>query len=155
MITVGKIVKLSVTATLLLVGSLATGAQRQVGAEGSFGSLVLGPGELETQLSEKGVCAECRLAEARAVQPSRPGELPYRLVYQIGRRQEQLVIEVHWVSNPRRWNHLLTTPHLRLRDADILFEQLTVAENRFKEVEVSGISSPSQTLDINKVTILE
>lgn len=126
-----------------------------MGTEDSFGSLVLGPGELAIQLSEKGVCAECRLAEARAAQPSRPGELPYRLVYQIGRRQEQLVIEVNWVSNHRRWNHLLTTPHLRLREADILFKKLTVAENQFKEVEVSSISSPSQTLDMNKVTILE
>lgn len=70
-------------------------------------------------------------------------------------KQQQIVMVVDWVSNPWRWNQIMTTSHLRLRGADSLFEQLTTEANRLKKIEISGMLSSSQTLDMTKVTLLE
>jgi hypothetical protein len=92
-------------------------------------------------------CAECSLSELRAAQPDN-----HRLV-QLTREQEEVVIEVKWVSDTLWWNHL-TAPQLRVQSGDGVFERLTAEENLFKEIEITGIPySSSQTLRISTVTI--
>lgn len=147
----GRIGSIGAAVALLLVADITTGAQAQVAGGNSFGSLVLGTGEAGMQIKGKVVCAGCSLAEVRKVQADKWGNHLYRLTH----RQKQLVMEVTWISNPRRWNHMITTPYLRLRGAASFFEKLTAEENLFKEVKVVGVLSPSQTFDMNEVTILE
>ncbi len=150
MSTFGKTLRTGVATTLLLAG-ITTGAWGQVDG-GSFGQSVLGTGEVGMQIKGEVVCAGCGLAEVQEAQPDKWSNHLYRVTY---RQKQQMVMKINWVSDSRRWNRLITMPHLRLRGAPSLFEQLTAEENRFKEVEVSGILSPSQTLNMNKVTILE
>jgi hypothetical protein len=67
-------------------------------------------------------------------------------------RQAQGVLEVSGVSNPQRWNHL-TGPRLQIRGAQRLVQKLTAEENVMKEVELSGVLTPSQILELQAVTI--
>ena len=98
------------------------------------------------QIRGKVVCAGCSLDEARKAQPSK------NHLYQLTHRRGQVVMDVNWVSNSQRWNHL-TFPRIRVRGEDSLFEKLTAEENLFKEAEVTGILNPSQVLDMSAITI--
>lgn len=143
MITFGKTLRTGAAAALLLAGITS-------GAQGYTGSAVFNNRLSGMQLRGRIVCTGCSLAEVQEAQPEKWGNHLYRMTY----RQQQVVIEVDWISNPLQWNRLITTPHLQLRGADSLFEQLTAEANRFQEVEVSGMLFSSQTLDMHKVTIL-
>ncbi len=146
-----KMISVGVVVALLLIVGMTTGAQGQVADGGSFGSFALGTGEVGMQIKGTVVCAGCSLEEVRKAQPDKWSNHLYQLAY----RQEQAVMEVNRINNPRRWNHLITTPRLRLRGPESLFAELTAEKNLFKEVEVSGILSPSQTLNMSQITILE
>lgn len=146
-----KTIGIGVAAVLLLAG-LTTGAQGQVAGAGTMsGGFALGTGEAGMQIKGRVVCTGCSLAEVRKTRSDRWGNHIYRLTH----RQEQVVMAVDWISDSRRWNHLITFPHLRLRGDERLFATLTAEENLFKEVQLAGILSPSQTLDMNTVTLLE
>lgn len=132
-------------ATALLLAGITSGAQ------GYTGSALLNNRLNGIQLRGRVVCTGCSLAEVQEAQPEKWGNRLYRITH----RQQQVVMEVDWISDPLQWNRLITTPHLQLRGADSLFEQLTTEKNRFKNVEVSGMLSPAQTLDMNKITIRE
>jgi len=129
---------------LVLVG-LTTGAHGYTGG-GVMNDRVAG-----IQFSGRVICTRCTVAEARKA----PLDKWDNHLYRITRGQEQAVIEIEWISNPWRWNQLVTTPHLQLRGVDSLFEQLTAVASRGKKVEVSGMLSSTQTLDMRTVTILE
>lgn len=144
MITFGKTLRTGAATALLLAGITS-------GAQGYTGGTLLNDRLNGIQLRGRVVCTGCSLAEVQEAQPEKWGNHLYRITY----KQQQVVMEVDWISNPLRWNRLTTTPHLRLRGADSFFEQLTAEENRFKNVEVSGMLSSSQTLDMNKLTIRE
>lgn len=142
MATVRKTVRTGVAAVLLL-GGLTTGAQGLIGAGGAD----FGPGGgWGIQIRGKMVCTQCSLSEVRKAQPYNSH------LYQLSYRQEQGVMDVGWVSNPRWWNHL-TVPRLRVRGADSLWQKLTAEEHLFTEVELTGRLSPSQVLDMRAVTI--
>jgi hypothetical protein len=132
-------------AAVLLLVSLITGAHGYTG-EGILNDRVAG-----MQFSGRVICTRCTVAEARKTLLDKWDNHLYRIT----RGQEQAVIEIEWISNPWRWNRLVTTPHLQLRGADSLFQQLTTVASRGKKVEVSGMLSSTQTLDMHKVTILE
>lgn len=134
----------SVAAALLLVGAAA-------GAHGFTGGGVLNQRLAGMRFRGRVVCTRCTLAQVRVAPPDQWSNHFYRITH----GQEQAVLEVEWVSNPLQWSHLMTTPHLRLRGADSFFEQLTAEESRFKEIEVFGTLSSSQTLDTWQVTLLE
>lgn len=139
-----KTIGIGVAAVLLLAG-ITTGVQ------GYTGSAVLDNRISGIQLRGRVVCTGCSLAEVRKTRSDRWGNHLYRLTH----RQEQVVMAVDWISDSRRWNHLITFPHLRLRGDERLFAILTAEENLFKEVQLAGFFSPSQTLDMNTVTLLE
>ena len=139
-----KTIGIGVAAVLLLAG-ITTGVQ------GYTGSAVLNNRISGIQLRGRVVCMGCSLPEVRKTRSNGWGNHLYRLTH----RQEQVVMAVDWISDPQRWNHLITFPHLRLRGDERLFATLTAEENLFKEVQLAGILSPSQTLDMNTVTLLE
>jgi hypothetical protein len=144
MATVGKTIRIGVTAALLLAGT-TTMTQGQV--VGSESGPEVGPGgDWAIQLREKMVCTQCSLAEVQKLQPNNSQ------LFQLTYRQEQGVMEVSWVSNTRWWNHL-TVPRLRIRGEASLVQKLTAEENLSKEVEVSGVLNSSQILDLHAVTI--
>jgi hypothetical protein len=144
MATVGKTIRIGVTAALLLA-STTTLTQGQV--SGSESGPEVGPGgDWAIQLREKMVCIQCSLAEVQKLQPNNSQ------LYQLTYRQEQGVMEVSWVSNTRWWNHL-TVPRLRIRGEESLVQKLMAEENLSKEIEVSGILNSSQILDLHAVTI--
>jgi len=144
MATLGKTLRIGVTAALLLAGT-TTMTQGQI-AGSEFGPEVGPGGAWAIQLREKLLCTQCSLAEVQKLQPNNSQ------LYQLTYRQEQGVMEVSWVSNTRWWNHL-TIPRLRVRGEERLVQQLTAEENLLKEVEVSGVLNSAQVLDLQAVTI--
>ncbi len=147
----GKSLRTGAAAALMLA-TITTGARGFVGVGmDPFASSALGTGGVGLQLKGKVVCAGCSLAEAREARHDQWSNHLYRLAY----RQKQVVMEVEWVSDSLRWYRLITTPQIRLRGEDSLFEKLAAEENLFREIAVSGILSPSRTLDVHEVTVLE
>lgn len=142
--TFGKTLRTGVATTLLLAG-ITTGTQ------GAIGGGVVNDRLDGIQLRGRVVCTGCSLAEVREARPDKWSNHLYHMTY----RQQQMVMEITRISDSRRWNRLITTPSLQLRGADSFLEQLTAEANRLKEVEVSGILFSTQTLDLNRVTILE
>ncbi len=144
MAIVGKTLKFGVAAALLLVG-IAAGAQEQApgGGGGSLG------GETRGLMQIRGtvVCTGCSLEEVREAQPSQHDF--YQLLHQRG----QVVMQVSWVNNSQRWDHLAAPPRLWVRATDRLFQQLSAEENLLKEIEITGLLRNSRTLDIFAVTI--
>ena len=173
MATVGKTIRRSVTAALLLAGT-TTMTRGQVGpdAGAEFGPA----GDWAIHIKGKMICTQCRLADVQKLQPN--NHQLYELTYQQAQggmptspyhpysqyhpyidKEEQLtyqqaqgVLEVSGVSNPRWWNHL-TGPRLQIRGEQGLVQKLTAEENVMKEVEVSGVLTPSQILELQAVTI--
>jgi len=144
MASIGKTLRIGVTAALLLAGT-TTMTQGQI-AGSEFGPEVGPGGAWAIQLREKLLCTQCSLAEVQKLQPNNSQ------LYQLTYRQEQGVMEVSWVSNTRWWHHL-TIPRLRVRGEERLVQQLTAEENLLKEVEVSGVLNSAQVLDLQAVTI--
>ena len=144
MASLGKTLRIGVTAALLLAGTTTLSQGQFVGSES--GPEVGPGGAWAIQLREKLVCTRCSLAEVQKLQPNNTQ------LYQLTYRQGQGVMEVSWVSNTRWWNHL-TVPRLRIRGEASLVEKLTAEENLSKEVEVSGVLNSSQVLDLQAVTV--
>ena len=144
MATVGKTLKLGVAAALLLVG-IAAGARGQVpgGGGGSFGGEMRGL----MQIRGKVVCVGCSLEEVREAQPSQHD------LYQLTHGRGQVVMQVSWVNNHQRWDHVAAPPRLWVRATDGLFEKLIAEENLLKEIEITGLLRNTRTLDIFGVTV--
>jgi len=143
MSTLGKTLRIGVTAAWLLASTTVTQGQ----VSGTDSGPEAGPGgDWALHFREKMVCTQCSLADVHKLQPYNSQ------LYQLTYRQEQGVMEVSWVSNTRWWNHL-TVPRLRLRGDERLVQTLMAEENLAKEVEVSGILNSSQILDLQTVTI--
>src|SRR5438128_823922 len=173
MATVGKTIRSSVTAALLLAGT-TTMTRGQVGPEAGA---EFGPaGDWAIHIKGKMVCTQCRLADVQKLQPN--NHQLYELTYpqaqepmptsqyqpysqyhpyieneeQLTDRQAQGVLEVSGVSNPWWWNHL-PGPRLQIRGEQSLVQKLTAEENVMKEVELSGVLNPYQILELQAVTI--
>ena len=142
MATFSTMMKTGTVIALLLAG-IATGAHGVVGVTSDPYSVSGGWG---VQLRGHIICARCSLVEVRQGQPDN------HHLYQLTHRRGQVVMEVTRVHNSPWWHHL-TVPRLRVRGEDGLFEQLTAEENLLKEVEITGILSPAQVLDLSSVTI--
>lgn len=155
MVILGKAIRLGSTATLLLLlAGVTMKTQGQVGVGDSFGAFAVDTGAAEMPIRRKMLCAGYNLAEAQEAQPNRQSDLSYRLVCRFAHGQEQEMIEVNWVNNPLRWNRLIPAPHLHLRGAESLFEELTAEKDLFDEAEASS-TLPLSDRDMSKVTILE
>ncbi|MBI3301961.1 MAG: hypothetical protein HYZ72_07775 [Deltaproteobacteria bacterium] len=139
-------VTIGVAAAFLLAGTTTAGAQGFVPL-GSTGPEA-GAGGRGIQIRGNVVCIGCSLAEAREAHPNKQGNHLYWLAH----RQGQMVIEVNRVGNTLWWNHL-TVPRIWVRGEESLCQKLTAKENLFKELEVSGVLSPAQVLDLSEVTI--
>lgn len=137
MSSLGKAVRASV-ASLFLAGGLATSAH-------AFG--VLGPfgGELRQMTLVKGhvVCTNCSIEEVRKAQPDREGRL-----YQVNHNNGQLVMAVDWLNEEHRWRSIVGSASLFMRSSDILFEQLAAEENRFKDVQLTGLLKSTRTFHL-------
>src|SRR5262245_34852376 len=144
MATVGKTIRTSLGATLLLAG-VTTSAWGQVGG----GGLPFG-GELRgiTQLRGSVVCVGCSLEEVQAARPYLTG------LYEFRHAQERVVMEVDTINERARWEDILGLSHrIVVRAPDRLFQRLTAEENLFREVEIVGLLRNTRTLDIGNVTI--
>ncbi len=61
-------------------------------------------------------------------------------------------MEVKSASDPEVWSYFAWPPHIWVRAADKLFEQLTAEKNLFKEVEITGLLRDTRDLDMFSVT---
>ncbi len=138
MVFVGKTLRTSLAATLLLTG-LTTGAQGDIGDTGpAFGPSNTGPVHIRGTV----VCVDCILEEVRKLHP---GELT---LYQLVHKQGQLVLRVSWVSQANRWQRLAWPPRLWVRGKEEVVQQLSAEANLFKDMEITALLSNTRTLDI-------
>ena len=94
------------------------------------------------------VCTGCSLAEARRLQHNKYSND----LYQVTSQQGQLVLAVHAVSTPR-WYDDVTFPQISLRGEEGLLQPLSAPETQAKEVELTGLLTAPQTLDVSAVVI--
>lgn len=95
------------------------------------------------------VCSDCSLEEARQAQPRERG------FYQFAHKNGQLVFQVTAVNQPTRFHALTWPPRLWLRASDAVLRQLTAEETLFKPISITGLLSPTRTLDVMEVEISE
>lgn len=129
-------------AALLLFSGVTSSAQAFLGT-GSVGA----EGPTVMRIKGKVFCAGCKLEEVRKAQPQEPR------LYQLTYNQGQVVMKVDWVSNPRRWNHVVWPAKVWLRGANAQLLKLAAEENQQKDVEITGILSNSRTFDIAEVLV--
>lgn len=141
--TVTSVMSIALAATVLFSG-ITPSAYGFIGGSGGWGGI-----ERATMMRIKGkvFCTDCDVNEVRKARPHT--HRLYQLVYQHGRA----VMQVEWVSNPRRWNHIMWPARVWLRGADEILSKLAAEENLQKEVEISGILSNSRTFDIAEIAI--
>lgn len=145
MAILSKLMRTGAAAALLFAG-LTTVAQAFSGVGGSATG-VGGRNRFPLRLKGTVVCTSCSLDEARKAQPN-----AYHL-YQLSHKNGQMVLEVKTVNKSTRWGALTWPPRLWLRAQDKVFQQLTIAENVAKDVEITGILSNSRTLDVFEVDV--
>ena len=135
-----KAVRASV-ASLFLAGGLTTSAHA-FGLSGPFG------GELRQMTQVKGqvVCTNCSVEEVRKAQPDREGRL-----YQINHDNGQLVMAVAWLNEEHRWRSIVGSVSLFMRSSDALFEQLAAEENRFKDIQLTGLLKSTRTFHLYQI----
>lgn len=104
--------------------------------------------ERQIQVKGKVVCTGCRLEDVRQ---SALHKHKSRL-YQVILNQEQLVMEVEEVSNPRWLNNVLV-PHLWVRGADEQLQELSAPETVAKEVEISGVVADLNMINVTEVVV--
>jgi len=135
--------KIALAAALLFSG-IATSTYGFIGGGGAWVGV-----ERPAIVRIKGrvFCTGCDINEVRKAQPQAPRL--YQLVYQQGRA----VMQIEWVSNPERWNHVVWPARVWLRGADALLSKLAAEENLQKEVAITGILRNSRTFDVAEVII--
>jgi hypothetical protein len=90
------------------------------------------------------ICAGCNLDELRKIQPWQ------HQLCQLMHAHRQVVMDIHMVNNSSRWRPASWPGEVTVRASD---ERLSVEENLFKQVEVIGLFSTTQALDIFGVKI--
>lgn len=143
MVTAGRLLKVGVAATYLLVGTTTNSYSQGSSGQGAFGGEMRGM----TLIKGKVVCVDCSLEELRGSQSES------RNLYQVSYETGRLVMEVTEVSEPQRWSALVSTPHLWARAKASVLQQLTAEENLFQELEVTGLLRDTRTLDIHEVKV--
>ncbi len=125
-------------AALLLAGGLSSNAYA-LGGLGPFG------GELRqmTQVKAKVVCTNCRIDEVRKTQPNSAAKL-----YQLSHSDGQVVIEVTGLNEEHRWRSIVGQANLFVRSSHALFEKLTADENRFQEIQLTGLLKSTRTFHL-------
>ena len=134
-------------AALLIVASLATYAHGQ--ALGSDHPLLGGKWRTVTHLTGEVVCARCSLYE---VQAGRLGTWP--MLHQLTHRLGRVVMQIHTVNDSHIWNVGDLYPEIAILSKDELFQQLAAEETLFKEVEIIGLLSNTQMLEIFQINVL-
>ena len=132
-------------ATLLLAGGLSSSAYA-LGGFGPFG------GELRqlTQVNAKVVCTNCRIDEVRKTHPNSAAKL-----YQLSHTDGQVVIEVTGLNEEHRWRSIVGQAGLFVRSSHALFEKLTADENRFQEIQLTGLLKSTRTFHLYDIEEVE
>jgi len=130
--------------TGLFLSGVISGAQGFIPGGGGGG---IG-GELRGMMVIKGtvVCVACRVEEVREGQPDT------RNLLELLRKEERIVLQIQAVNGSSLWEAPLSA-RWSVRAQDGVFRQLTAEENRYKEVEITGILHNTQVLDIATVTV--
>ena len=137
---------ISSMATVLLLVGITTSAHGLVGAGGAPGVGVGNSGRM-VHIGGTVLCTECSLEDVRQ---AHPGE---HHLYQLNYTQGHLVLQVHWVNHSNRSIHLASPPHLWVRAADSVLQQLSAEENLFQELELTAMLRSTRTLDLTTVTV--
>lgn len=135
----------------LLIG-FSTGAQGQ-GAPGRtspFGGELRG----ETRLKGQVVCVGCQLEEARKTYPE--SNSLYEFTWTApGGQEDAFVMNVQWLSEPKRWEAIVGLSHsLVARASENVFQQLTAEKNRLQKIELVGLLRSDRIIDIATVKML-
>ena len=131
-------------AAVLLCAGMTAGAY---GLAPGGGSPVGGTARGVLRITGTILCRQCNLDDIRNAQPQTAH------VYELIHKQGQVVMEVTQVNDPHTMIDLAYPPRLHVRTPDSVFARLTAEENLRKEVEINGLLSTTQTLDIFDVTI--
>jgi hypothetical protein len=133
--------KLTYRTMIMSIGAVVFGATLATSVYGYAGVMSqYGTGITPERIHFRGhvVCAGCTLEELYAAPPT-----SRVLLYELTHQQERVVMEV----NPE--DAALPAPRLWLRGGDHVLRVLTAEENRFREIEVSGLlREPLPTLGI-------
>ena len=128
-------------AALMLAGFTAT-------AQGFFGPNSSAGLENQVQIRGKVVCTGCRLADVRQNALHKHKSRLYQVIL----NQGQLVMEVEAVNNPGWLNNVLV-PHLWVRGDNEQLQKLSAPETVAKEVEVSGIVTDLNMINVTEVLV--
>jgi len=78
-----------------------------------------------------------------------------KTLYELTHEQERAVLKLETVNNARQWDEVNLSQRLQVRGPDDLWQKLTAAENLRKEVALTGVISPTRTLDLGNVTFTD
>jgi len=135
-------ITISAALMLMFTGAVVAQGFAPGGGFSAFGGAGRGP----TIFKGKVLCARCTLEEVQKGQPT------LLHLYQLTHQQEQVVLQVQTVNGAQMWESPLF-PRFTVRAPAAVFHQLTAEENLMKDVEISGILSSTQTLDVFGVTV--
>ncbi len=142
MMTFSKVFKTGLAAAVFMVG-IATTARGQVDTGGCNGAPVGGVGRGLIHIKGTVLCANCTLEDVQHRQPNN------HKLYQFTHRKGELVMQVSAVNDSEMFE--FSSPRIAMRAPDHLFQQLTVEENLFREVEIMGVLNNTHTLDMFRV----
>lgn len=91
------------------------------------------------------ICTGCSLAQAQVTQSD--GHQLYQLIH----GQDYLVLRVRRVNDALSRRYFVWPPVLQIQAQDRLLQILSASENRFKEVEITGLLEDAETLEITAV----
>lgn len=137
----------SLLVAVLIVASSATHALGQTVE--SDQPLWGGQWRTATRLVGEVVCTGCSLYE---VQVGRPGT--WQMLHQLTHRLGRVVIQVRSINGSQIWHIGDLYPEIAVYCRDDLFQQLTAEETLFKDVEIFGLLSDTQMLEIVTVNVL-
>jgi len=125
-------------AALLMAGGLSSSVYA-LGGIGPFG------GELRqlTQVKAKVVCINCSIDEVRKTEPNSDAKL-----YQLSHNDGQVVIEVTGLNEEHRWRSIVGQANLLVRSSPAVFEKLMADENRFQEIQLTGLLKSTRTFHL-------
>jgi hypothetical protein len=139
----------SIVPILLGVALLLTGWSLVVGGQAPH--LPVAPFQNLNALTRiKGtiVCAGCTLDEVQRARAA-SGSL-----YEVHSARGAAVLRVDDVDDAARWASITQGRRLTVRAAAPVLQALTAEENRFKELEITGLLRSDRTFDVAQVSVL-
>jgi len=101
-----------------------------------------------TRLKGTVVCVGCTLDEVQRARAA-SGSL-----YELHSARGEAVLRVDEVDDAARWASITQGRQLTVRAAAPVLQALTAEENRFKELEITGLLSSDRTFDVAQVRVL-